>query len=68
MLTIRTAEKLVNIGDVVFVVEDGNIRDAAVRAIEPLGIDTDVDFLPFDEHGISWYLTICEAFKSSRAG
>lgn len=73
MITPKQAAKVLNIGDIVYIAArtatGREVHPARVLAIEPLGVDTDVDFLPYDEHLGRWWLTEVvakEAVKGAR--
>lgn len=61
MITPRQARKVLNIGDIVYIAARTSagreVHEAHVLAVEPLGVDTDIDFLPYDEHLGRWWLT-----------
>lgn len=61
MITPRQAKDVLDVGDIVYIAARAStgceVHEAHVLAVEPLGVDTDMDFLPYDEHLDRWWLT-----------
>lgn len=63
-LTAKRIGKALDPNDFVYIASNGKIRRTRVLAVEPLGLDTENDFLPYDEHGENWWLTFNGAKKA----
>lgn len=57
MITYRKAKQLLAPGDVVYATNGKQIVPAQIRKIGVEYLDTDVDVLYFEDHGILWWLT-----------
>ena len=57
MITYRKASDLLPVGDTVFCVKGRSVIPAKVTSVERDHLNTDIDLLFFDEHGIFWFLT-----------
>lgn len=72
MITPRQAREVLNIGDIVYIAARTSagreVHEAHVVAVEPLGVDTNIDFLPFDEHRKRWWLTENAAREAIKGG
>lgn len=57
MITYRKASDLLPAGDTVYCVKGRRVIPAKVVSVERDCVNTDIDLLFFDEHGIFWFLT-----------
>ena len=60
-LTAKRVSQALSIGEFVYVKVNGKLGKTQVTGIEKLGVDTNYDFLPYEEHGEKWWLTKCAA-------
>ena len=67
-LTKKKVEKILNVGEDIYMIQDDELRRTKVIAIEDIGLDTELDFLPYDEHVVSWWFTFIEAEKQMGRG
>ncbi len=65
MLTYRKAKQLLDIGDVVYIIEGGQIEEQKVIRIHQDALAVQDGYLYFDEVGISWWLTKRGALDSA---
>ena len=57
MITYRKAFDLLPAGDTVYCVKKRRVIPAKVVSVERDHVNTDIDLLFFDEHGVFWFLT-----------
>ena len=66
MITARLVKKYLKPGDIVFIHEDGQVKEQRIKKILADSLAVEDGFLSFEEHGISWWLTKKIAEKTLR--
>lgn len=66
MITYRKASDLLPVGDTVYCVKGRCVIPAKVVSVERDHLNTDIDLLFFDEHGVFWFLTKKTAEAAAR--
>jgi len=63
----KQIEQVLSPGEKVYVKTPCGIEETTVIGLEPLGVDSEYDFLPYDERRTNWWLTSVGA-KEGRRG